>query len=264
VPGQAADVFPAGFERLYFTHGRMSREVLRAPLKGPVVILIHEGGGINNGTITLANMLSNAGLSPVLPVLVDRPRPKPSKVQVVRNIVGLCVAREFAAFASNKTTPIVIWLRALAREEYKRASGRGAGGRGVGVIGMCFSGGFALAMVADPVIVAAVSGEPALPWALPRRRTELAMSAAELDVVAARANDGFCVRTLRYQNDFKSPGVRMRFIEEMLPNVSVVEIPSRNPNKHSVLADALEAPENSELARALTGTVAYLVERLIP
>jgi hypothetical protein len=119
-------------------------------------------------------------------------------------------------------------------------------------------------MVEEPVVAAAVSGEPALPWALPRRRTELSMSADELDAIADRADAGFCVRTLRYQNDFKSPGVRMRYIEEVLPNVSLVEIPTRDPRRHSVLAEATSAPTSSDLGLALTGTIAYLVERLLP
>lgn len=242
-----------------FTHGPFTRDVYRAPVSGPAVILIHEGGGLSLSTVRIADRLSAAHLTPVLPVLIDRPRRRASGLQVARNIYGLCVAREFGAFAHNESTPIVDWLRALARNEHERA-----GGPGVGVIGMCFSGGYAIAMATEPSVAAAVSAEPALPWAVPFRRTDLPMSATEWAEVADRAKEGFCVRTLRYQQDFKSPGSRMRFIEQMLPNASVVELPTRNPFKHSVLADATLADANSELGRALTGTISYLVERLIP
>jgi dienelactone hydrolase len=258
VAGQSVAVFPAGFECEPFPHGAITRDVYRAPVTGPAVILIHEAGGLAPSTMRIADRLAAAKLTPVLPVLIDKPRRKSSKVQLARNLYGLCIARELGAFARNQSTPIVDWLRALARNERERA-----GGPGVGVIGMCFSGGYAIAIVSEPCVAAAVAGEPALPWALPGRRTALPMSAAEWAVVAGRAEEGFCVRALRYQRDFKSPGVRMQFIEEMLPNVSVVELPTRNPNKHSVLADATRADANSELGRALTGTISYLVERLV-
>lgn len=255
--GRSAWIFPPGLECDPFTHGAITRDVYRAPVAGPAVILIHEGGGLGPSTMRIADRLSAANLTPVLPVLIDRPRANASKRQVVRNIVEICMARELGAFAHNESTPIVDWLRALARHEHQRA-----GGPGVGVIGMCFSGGYAIAMVTEPSVAAAVSGEPALPWALPGRRTDLPMSAAEWAEVAGRAEQGFCVRALRYQADFKSPGSRMRFIEAMLPNVSVVELPTWNPLKHSVLADATSADPFSELGRALTGTISYLVDRL--
>jgi hypothetical protein len=37
------------------------------------------------------------------------------------------------------------------------------GAPGVGVIGLCLTGGFGLAMAVDPVVIAPVLGEPSLP-----------------------------------------------------------------------------------------------------
>lgn len=251
--------FPTDLDAAEFTFDKVTRHVYRGRGDGPAVILIHEAAGLNARTVLVAHRLSEAGLQPVLPVLLGHPSEKTSLGQLLGNVRRICVAAEFKAWAEDERTPIVDWLRALARDEHERT-----GGRGVGVIGMCFSGGFALAMVTEPVVAAAVAGEPAIPWPIPTRRTELAMSADELGEVARRANEGFCVRALRYQRDFKSPGVRMRFLAEMLPNASVVEIPTRNFNRHSVLADAVTAPPTSDLGRALDGTIRYLTERLLP
>ena len=47
------------------------------------------------------------------------------------------------------TTPVAGWLRSLARELHDEL-----GGPGVGALGMCFTGGFALAMMVDTSVVA--------------------------------------------------------------------------------------------------------------
>ncbi len=259
--GASHQPFSPDYESTPFEHEGITREVLRSRAAGPPVILLHEAGGINKRTMAVAKALSDAALSPIIPVLVDKPRKETSASQLGRNFIGICVAKEFAAFATNRSAPITTWLRALALAEY--APDRG---RGVGVVGMCFTGGFALAMVTVPVVRAAVVSQPGLPFPLPGRRTGLTLSPEELDVLADRADadqDPFCVRVLRYQLDFKSPGARMRFLAEVLPNASVVEIPTWNPMKHSVLAEATEAHPDSELGRALTGTINYLVRRLV-
>ena len=259
MPARADPPFPPGYDLGSFNDGTVTRDVIRSRAPGPVVILLHEAGGINSRVMAVATTLIDAGLSPVLPVLVDKPRPTTSAVQLGRNFVGICLAREFGAFATNQSAPITAWLRALAEAEHGRA-----GGRGVGVIGMCFSGGFALAMVTLPIVQAAVVSQPGLPLPLPGRRAALTLSPEEIDTVADRAEEGFCVRMLRYQLDFKSPGARMRWLVEILPNASVVEIPTWNPNRHSVLADAVGSDADSDLGRALSGTIDYLVERLLP
>ena len=53
-----------------------------------------------------------------------------------------CVSAEFRAFAANESSPVTHWLRALARLAHEEC-----GGLGVGAIGMCFTGNFALTML---------------------------------------------------------------------------------------------------------------------
>ncbi len=254
-----ASEFPAGFERDVFEAAGLSFALLRGRADGAVVILIHELAGVNPTVVALAERIADAKFTVIMPVLLDRPRDHVPFGRLMRNLRTVCVAREFGAFARNASRPIVDWLRALARSEYERA---GRPGPGVGVVGMCFSGGFALAMVVDPLVEAAVASEPALPFALPGLRPDLGVSAIDLDELRRRTAAGFCVRALRYQSDPISPGVRQRRLRTELPTTDAVEIPSRDPRDHSVLSDAIRTPGDPALADALRGTIDYLSARL--
>jgi dienelactone hydrolase len=253
--------FTSAFQRDSFQAGGIELAVLRGRPNGPVVIVIHELAGVTDSTVALAERIAGGGFTVVMPVLLDRPRAHPSSGQLLRNLGTVCVAREFGAFARHASRPIVDWLRALATSEYERA---GRAGPGVGVVGMCFSGGFALAMVVDPLVEAAVASQPALPFALPGLRSDLGVSRVDLDTLRQRAGEGFCVRALRYQRDPISPGVRHRRLKAALPTTDAVEIPSRDPRDHSVLTNAIDAPAGSPLAIALQETIEYLSVRLHP
>ena len=67
-------------------------------------------------------------------------------------------------FARGRTSPVARWLRSLARELHAQL-----GGPGMGAVGMCFTGGFALAMLADAPIAAPVLAQPAAPKRWGRR-----------------------------------------------------------------------------------------------
>lgn len=79
----------------------------------------------------------------------------------LKSMSKLCVSKEFNRFAFREEAPIADWLRALARDAH-----RSCGGPGVGAIGMCFSGGFALAMMADESVIAPVLSQPSMPFML--------------------------------------------------------------------------------------------------
>jgi dienelactone hydrolase len=101
-------------------------------------------------------------------------------------------------FATGVTAPLAEWLRSLARELHASA-----GGPGVGAIGMCVTGGFALAMMVDPVVVAPVVAQPATPLPIgPRRAADLNLSPSDLAAVRARAAGGCAVLGVRYREDW--------------------------------------------------------------
>ena len=86
-------------------------------------------------------------------------------MSIVRTLREVCVSREYTKLATGQTSPIAGWLRSLARELHDEL-----GGPGVGALGMCFTGGFALAMMVDPSVAAPVLAQPSLPFCVGRKR----------------------------------------------------------------------------------------------
>jgi dienelactone hydrolase len=127
--------------------------------QGPGVILMHELPGMVPECIALARAIAAGGYTVYMPLFFGRPGQRP---QMVAPLVKLCLSREFTMLHRGRTSPITSWLRALA------AFVRGeTGGSPVGAIGMCMTGGFALAMLLDEGVAAPVICQPALPMAFP-------------------------------------------------------------------------------------------------
>jgi len=142
--------------------------------------------------------------------------------------------REFTHWALNQTSPIVGWLRALARSLYQDV-----GGPGVGAVGMCFSGGFALGMMVDDIMVAPVLSQPSMPFALgsDARKADLNLSPDDRLVIAQRAADGCQVLGLRFSGD-KLVGSRFDTLRDLLGDAFIaVELASSAPRDHSVLTE---------------------------
>ena len=165
--------------------GRSPRRVIRREAPGPTVILIHESPGLSASTFAIAGELIAHGYRIVLPILLDAAWTGGGMRHQVASVVKLCVARELSALSAGRTGAIVEWLRALADEE-----ARSTGDRPVGVIGMCFSGGFALGTITNPHIRAAVLSQPALPFLLPFRGSDLGVSKADLRAIHERTGTG--------------------------------------------------------------------------
>ena len=133
-------------------------------------------------------------------------------------------------FALGRTSPVATWLRSLARELHAEL-----GGAGVGAVGMCFTGGFALAMLADAPIAAPVLAQPAAPMPVGEaRKADLGINAGDLASVKAKVAGGCQVLGLRYADD---PAVGDRFDtlrRELGANFIAVEFPGR---KHATLTE---------------------------
>jgi dienelactone hydrolase len=262
-PAAWTDGFPTGFESYTFAATvrgrRLSHRVLRRATAGPTVILMHEVPVVSERTAVLADRFVAAGFTVVLPVLIGRPAARPGKVRMARSMGRLCISREFGALVGGQTSRIADWLRALVDHEHDPARGPA-----VGIVGMCFSGGFALAAALNPKVGAAVVSQPAVPFGIPGRERDLAISDAELGDLKLVLGRGECVRALRYEKDWKSPRPRLDHLQEVFPAIERVGIDQPTPKGHSVLADGLSAPDGSQLAEALEGTITFLQERLLP
>ena len=171
---------------------------------GPGVVVVHEMPGLTTGVIGFGEELVAAGYTVVLPHLFG-PLARPfSNLDVARTMPKVCVSREFTKLATGVTTPVAGWLRSLARELHAEL-----GGPGVGALGMCFTGGFALAMMVDDSTVAPVLCQPSAPFVgLPGRAADLNLSPADAEVVRRRAAAGCSILGVRYASD---PLVGSRF-----------------------------------------------------
>jgi dienelactone hydrolase len=189
-----------------------TREVFRKGT-GRGVIIIHEIPGIEQNLVRFADEVVNAGFTVLLPRLFGTPGAGFSAANLAGDLRQFCVRREFSVFARGRTSAVAGWLRALARDLRDEV-----GGEGVGVIGMCFTGGFALAMMAGAPVIAPVIAEPSLPAAvgLPRsaaaRGADLGLSPHDLDAVK---NSGCEVLGLKYRTDAAS-GTRFDTLRRLL------------------------------------------------
>ncbi len=222
-----------GWERSTFAAGGISRPVHRRG-SGPVVVIVHEIPGITPTVLRFADDVVAAGFTVVLPLLVGAAGKEPSHPYIASSLVRVCVAREFTTWARNRTSPIVSWLRALARSVHAEV-----GGPGVGAVGMCFSGGFALGMMVDDLMVAPVLSQPSLPFAFgsAERKGDLGLAPDDREVVAQRASEGCQVLGLRFTGD-ALVGTRFDSLRDLLGDAFVaVELPSRTKSDHSVLTE---------------------------
>ena len=182
------------FEAYDFTHDQRTYEVFRGG-SGPAVLVLHEIPGLHPGVIDFARRLISAGYTVFLPSLFGRPAAPATGREIARSMLRVCVAREFTKLA-DRTSPVIGWLRALAASAYQEC-----GGPGVGVVGMCFTGGFALATALEPSVVASVMSQPAMPGPVGQRgRAALGLDADDLATITARANDNLRVLGLRFTN----------------------------------------------------------------
>jgi dienelactone hydrolase len=238
------------FEPAEFSHDGKTRTIFRKGT-GPAVIVMTEMPGISPKVLEFARRLADMGLTAVVPQLFGTPGKDGGSEKVtpagigymLRSIVPACISREFTVFATGKSSPAIVWLRALARAEHERC-----GGPGVGAVGMCFTGGFALAMAADDTILAPVLSQPSLPFGLTNaHRCSIDISADELATVKQRcANEGLQVIGLRFKGDKLVPGERFDFLRRELGDAFVaVELedadarPGAAMNPHSVLTEHL-------------------------
>ena len=239
------------FETTTFTHGGKTRTVFRIG-EGPAVIVMAEMPGISPKVLDFARRVASIGCTAVVPHLFGAPGRDPGPdgkataagaAYMISSLVPSCVSREFTVFATGKSSPVITWLRALAAHEHDRC-----GGPGVGAVGMCFTGGFALAMAADDRILAPVLSQPSMPVALTSsQKCSIDISRGELDAVKHRcANEGLEVIGLRFRSDRLVPAERFEFLRRELGDAFVaveLEDADANPDAvmtpHSVLTEHL-------------------------
>lgn len=262
---QSNELF-AGFTQETFSALGKTRTVYRLG-SGPAVVVLSEMPGITPSLLQFARSVAAQGMSVTIPHLFGRDGEPASNKAFLRTFREVCVSREFTLFATGSSSRITKWLNELARHEHQRN-----GGPGVGVIGMCLTGGFALAMMVDPVVVAPVLSQPSLPIGRSeKKRRDLAISEAEKAAVVARAANGVCVMGARFTNDKLSPGDRFAHLREVLGEAFIgVEIDSSEGNSwgypldaHSVFTDGQDGREGSPTTLAMNQLMEFFQSRLV-
>jgi dienelactone hydrolase len=266
VAGDAPRSDLSGWVRSPFTGAGLSYDVYEKG-SGPGVVLIPEIPGITPEVLGLAEHLVDSGFTVVVPSPFGTPGREASGGYTLGVVSKLCVSAEFRAFATDAHRPITDFIRAVAADLATRTPAAG-----VGVIGMCFTGGFALAAAVDGSVLASVMSQPSVPFPLGRaRQLDPGMSAAEFTTVAERtASSELCVLGLRFSEDRAATSGRFRTIKDRLGDAfEIIELESSPGNDggfsktaHSVLTgEVRETPGHPALA-ARERVVEFLRERL--
>jgi dienelactone hydrolase len=231
---------------------------------GPAVIVMSEMPGISPYVARFARWVRDAGLTVYMPSLFGDDGVLPGNAKTMVTLARACISKEFRAFASNASSPVTQWLRALAVEAHKEC-----GGMGVGAIGMCFTGNFALSMMLEKSVVAPVMSQPSMPMHNP---SGLAIDPAELAQVKARMEaDDLSVLAYRFEGDSFCRAERFaaysealgdRFIGKVLPDSAATpDAPLKTP--HSVVTWHLINEAGQPTVQARDEILAFFRARLI-
>ena len=254
------------FTRRDISFNGVSRPVLVIGNTGPAIVVMHEVYGFTPTLARFCRWLRDAGFVVYAPILLGAPdASNKTEISLMRTL-GLCISREFTILAANRSSPITDWLRQLARLAHEDC-----GGPGVGAIGMCLTGGFALAMAVDQVLLAPVLSQPSLPALSP---AALDISPADLAIVKARAQtEGLCVRGWRFAGDTLSRGERFATLRQEFGESFIgVELPDACGNPagmkaqgkapHSVFTgDLIDAPGEAT-RQAVDEVIGFFKDRL--
>ncbi len=196
------------FEHLDITLLGKTKRVYRTG-SGPAVIIMAEMPGIYVHVIRFARMVRDQGFTVYMPSLFGRDGGPVSVLKGVGTIAKACISREFNALAANKSSPVTAWLRALAAQAHQEC-----GGAGVGALGMCFTGNFALSMMLEPAVKAPVLCQPSLPLGKPGA---IDIAPEEAAIVKKRLEDeDLTVLGYRFEGDGFCKAARFEALERAL------------------------------------------------
>jgi dienelactone hydrolase len=236
---------------------------------GPAVIVMAEMPGISPHVARFARWVRDAGFTVYMPSLFGRDGAVATEEDGTAIFQQACVSAEFRALSSNQSSPVTAWLRALARMAHEEC-----GGRGVGAIGMCFTGNFALTMMLEPSMLAPVLSQPSLPLNDP---AGLEIAPDELAAVRERLErEDLTVMAYRFEGDVFCRAQRFaayaealgdRFIGRVLPdsaaNTDLPDVVRKLiPKPHSVVTVHLIDEAGQPTAAARDEILSFFAQRL--
>jgi dienelactone hydrolase len=237
---------------------------------GPAVIVMTEMPGISPHVARFSRWVRDAGLTVYMPSLFGRDGAVPSANEGAEIFRRACVSAEFRAFAGNGSSPVTQWLRALARLAHEEC-----GGPGVGAIGMCWTGNFALSMMLEPAMLAPVLCQPSLPLDDPGG---IEISAEDIQSVRQRLDrEDLTVLAFRFEGDTFCKSQRFaayadalgdRFVARVLPDSAANrDVPpffaQHVPCPHSVVTAHLIDAEGEPSLAARDEILSFFLQRLV-
>jgi len=247
-----ADYSKASFSATCITGQQINHDVYRRGTGAPVVI-IQELPGIGPETLRLADEFVERGFEVVLPHLFG----PLEKVSIGGNLLRVfCMRREFSLFEANCASPIVDWLKALCREIKTQG-----GHKGVGVIGMCLTGNFAISLMGDDSVLAAVSSQPSMPLL---KASKLHMSNSDITAIRQRIDATAPMHAYRFDADPMCNATKFRAIDKAFNDKGVTRVTTHTlPGKgHSVLTLDFVDEQGHPTRAALDEILAYFAAQL--
>ena len=255
------------FTKFDYTHGDERKTVYRQG-EGPAVVIMHEVPGITAEVARFARKVVGAGMTVFMPRLFGRVGAKTNAVERMAMLAKICISREFACLAEDRASPVTDWLRGLAKHAFDEI-----GGRGVGVVGMCVTGNFALTMALDPWVVAPVLGHPSFPLPLTKAKAAAVHATPEAMTSARRriSDEGLKFLGVRFHGDtlFCRAARFETLRRELGDGFEGIELPGASAHPapeppHSVLTIGLIDREGEPTRAAVERILGFLHERLAP
>lgn len=236
---------------------------------GPAVIVMHEMPGISPHVARFTRWVREAGFTVYMPSLFGRDGAVPEAKEGGEVFQRVCISREFHVMGGGRTSPVVSWLRALAAMASSEC-----GGSSVGAVGMCFTGNFAISMMIEPVMKAAVACQPSLPLDTP---SAIEMSDEDAAAIADRLEkEDLTVKGYRFEGDHYCMAARFKTYQEKIGDrFEARELPDGSANTetspffaahiktpHSVVTQHLIDGEGEPTIKARDEILQYLMDRL--
>lgn len=230
---------------------------------GPCVLVMTEIPGITPPVASFSRRLAEEGFTVWMPQLFGVPGRAKGAGSLAATLAGLCVSREWSLLAADRPSPITDRLRALGRVGWERC-----GGPGIGAIGMCVTGNFALTLALDPHVRAPVACQPSLPFGLTAGlRAGLHATPEALAAIRSREQTVMCVR---FSHDRFVPPERIAALRTALGDLLVDHAIDSSPGNafgftpatHSALTQDFVDAAGHPTQTARQAVVAFLRERL--
>jgi dienelactone hydrolase len=222
---------------------------------GAPVLLMHELPGMSPQCVVFARHLIESGFRVYLPLLFGHPNQSSNLINPLR----ICISREFRLFAGGKSSPVTEWLTALCGFLSRQNSGSR-----IGVIGMCLTGSYVFACMAEPSVAVAVTSQPALPLPITKsRRAQIGASPEQLDRARSRE---IPVLGLRFTSDRICPAERFVTLQQNLGSCwreIQVPPPPQNPKAHSVLTQEWIDHPTAQINAAVAEVIRFLGLQLL-